>query len=446
MVLNKIIKFLFPLKIDQSSLGFKYPTHRNTPSQSAATWLAGKREDDNAEGLWRVHDNLYDLNEFVKDHPGGSTWLELTKGTDVTELFETHHLSDIAEKLLPEYFVRKSTTPRNSPFTFKDGDFYKTLKNRVVEIYPSLSKWPIRRSKLIADCLLALYLTLTFVATVTFNFKLGLVAGLVLYLTTVASHNFFHQRDNFRMYYFDFSLMSSRKWRVSHSMSHHMYTNTIRDLEIIQLEPYLQLLPNKKVWFVRYMSWAYSPIFYGALFFGAWSRDTLEVIQGKDGFSMARILPLLPPFAIYMLTGTSPVRIIVMCLWILLVGSFSFGVVGINAAHHHPDIFHDGDTPRAKDDMDWGVFQVDAVMDRNEITGSHFLVLTHFGDHALHHLFPTLDHGMLQFLYPVFKETCEQFGVKFRMTSQLDLICGQFRQLARVKRNAIPPSLGGKDR
>ncbi|KAK5641851.1 hypothetical protein RI129_010398 [Pyrocoelia pectoralis] len=441
MVLNTITKILFPFKIPSSSIGFKYPTNRNSPSKSATTWLSGKRADDDAENLWRVHDNLYDLNEFINVHPGGPQWLELTKGTDVTELFETHHLSDKPEKVLPKYFVRQSTTPRNSPFTFKDGDFYKTLKRNVMEVYPNLPKWPIRRSKLIADCLLVLYLTLTFVATVSWNFKLGLVAGLVLYLTAVASHNFFHQKDNFRMYYFDFSLLSSRTWRVSHVMSHHMYTNTIRDLEIIQLEPYLQMLPNEKSWFVRYISWIYSPIVYGSLFFGAFSRDTIEIFQGKEGFTNTRILPLLPPLAIYLLTGTPPLQIAIMYLWIITCGSFSFGVVGINAAHHHPDIFHDGDTPRSKEDMDWGTFQVDTVMDRNEITGSHFLVLTHFGDHALHHLFPTIDHGMLQHLYPVFHRTCKQFGVQFRMTSQFELLYGQFRQLARIRRNKVPPNL-----
>lgn len=35
------------------------------------SWLEGKQIDDNAEGLWRVHDKLYDLSDFAKRHPGG---------------------------------------------------------------------------------------------------------------------------------------------------------------------------------------------------------------------------------------------------------------------------------------------------------------------------------------------------------------------------------------
>lgn len=43
------------------------------------SWLESRRNDDNAEGLWRVHDSLYDLNVFVNRHPGGADWIKLTK-------------------------------------------------------------------------------------------------------------------------------------------------------------------------------------------------------------------------------------------------------------------------------------------------------------------------------------------------------------------------------
>lgn len=42
-------------------------------------WLESRRQDDNAEGLWRVHDTLYDLTDFINLHPGGADWIKLTK-------------------------------------------------------------------------------------------------------------------------------------------------------------------------------------------------------------------------------------------------------------------------------------------------------------------------------------------------------------------------------
>lgn len=62
-----------------SSIGIKYPTNRDHPLHSGHMWLEGKKADDGAEGLWRIHDDLYDFQDFVKSHPGGSMWLEVTK-------------------------------------------------------------------------------------------------------------------------------------------------------------------------------------------------------------------------------------------------------------------------------------------------------------------------------------------------------------------------------
>lgn len=67
-------------KQDSSLPGlWKYPTYRDEPLKSAELWLKGKQVDDGAEGLWRIHDDLYDLSQWVNNHPGGADWLNLTK-------------------------------------------------------------------------------------------------------------------------------------------------------------------------------------------------------------------------------------------------------------------------------------------------------------------------------------------------------------------------------
>jgi hypothetical protein len=60
----------------------KYPTYRDDGFFGHWRWLEGRYEDDNAEGLWRVHNKIYDLNEFAKLHPGGRDWIEMTKVSD----------------------------------------------------------------------------------------------------------------------------------------------------------------------------------------------------------------------------------------------------------------------------------------------------------------------------------------------------------------------------
>lgn len=69
----------FVSELAESSLGIKYPTFRDHPLHTGAIWLNGKRADDGAEGLWRIHDGLYDLKSFVDHHPGGKDWIRMTE-------------------------------------------------------------------------------------------------------------------------------------------------------------------------------------------------------------------------------------------------------------------------------------------------------------------------------------------------------------------------------
>ena len=64
---------------EQSWPEYKYPTYRDTTAKNVYLWLEGKKKDDGAENLWRIHDGLYDLSSFINKHPGGSMWLTLTK-------------------------------------------------------------------------------------------------------------------------------------------------------------------------------------------------------------------------------------------------------------------------------------------------------------------------------------------------------------------------------
>lgn len=118
-------------------------------------------------------------------------------------------------------------------------------------------------------------------------------------------------------------------------------------------------------------------------------------------------------------------------LTILLWASFLFGVIGLNAAHHGPSIYHDGDAVRQ--DLDWGLYQLDATIDRNDIKGSQFLVLTHFGEHILHHLFPTIDHGLLPQLYPVLWQTLDDFQEQLYQYPLIQHILQQNIQLLRTQ-------------
>lgn len=74
-------------------------------------------------------------------------------------------------------------------------------------------------------------------------------------------------------------------------------------------------------------------------------------------------------------------------------------------------------------------------MDNTDVRKHHLLALTHFGHHALHHLFPTLDHGVLPELYPILFDTMDEFEIELEAYPWYHLAYGQFRQLSRIQPN-----------
>lgn len=91
-------------------------------------------------------------------------------------------------------------------------------------------------------------------------------ASVCMCYTIIAAHNFFHRRDNFRMYYFNLGFFNYKEWRISHSMSHHLYPNSLHDMEVSFFEPFLVWIPKPKSFAQRYFSWVYSPVIYSGLF------------------------------------------------------------------------------------------------------------------------------------------------------------------------------------
>lgn len=424
-----------------TTISNKYPSYRDESPKSAERWLDGKREDDGAEGLWRIHDTLYDLSDFIERHPGGREWLQITKGTDITEAFETHHITSRAESFLPKFKVREAKQPRNVRLTFKDDGFYRTLKRKVRDKLPEINQEPIKTTNLIIDSLLAASFALAVLAVIFNSYLLAAASGLCVSWTIICAHNYLHQKDNWRMLLFNLAFLSYREWRISHAMSHHHYPNSILDLEISLFEPYLCWLPNPDIkgTVQRYGAWIYGPLVYSLIFFMSFVMKTVKCFQsGKNKFYVDDLVSFILPAVMILADSSCIGTVLKLWLFIVLVASFCFGLIGLNAAHHHPEIFHSGD--KIPDEIDFGVYQIAAIIDRADVKGSQFAVLTSFGDHCLHHMFPTLDHGILPQLYPIFHETCEEFKTVYRECNWLHHIVGQHKQLARVKQITYEPS------
>ncbi|XP_050667625.1 cytochrome b5-related protein-like [Leptidea sinapis] len=418
----------------------KYPSLRDEGLRDSMQWLTGKAIDDGAEGLWRVHDKLYDLDTFINKHPGGSEWLQLTKGTDITEAFEVHHLNPSTVKVLEKFYKRDAKTPRNSPFTFKDDGFYRTLKNKVWEEIQKIPNKESIRTSFICDSLLFTCLvssTITCWAKDYWIVMLSyIVASVSMAWVMVAAHNYIHKRTNWRMYLFNIGLWSYRDFRVSHALSHHLFANTLMDLEVSGFEPIVFWNPRKEQPFYAKYSVVLEQILFPFMFImnflKRFSRNFTHPGFFTQHYRWHDGLGFLLPVWMYITGGATFYDTLTMWLWINCSASFVFFTIASNAAHHHPNIFKDGDEV-SDVNPDWGMHEVEAVMDRRDINGSHFRVMTFFGHHALHHLFPILDHAVLEHLYPLFLENCEKYRANFRTTSQFDMIIGQIQMTLKTR-------------
>ena len=179
-----------------------YPTLRDHPLKTAAQWLKGRRADNDCGDLWRVLDKLYDLSDFISSHPGGGMWLQVTRGTDITEAFESSHLdANKVDAILAKFYRKEAPTnkKRQSPFTFQDDGFYRTLKKRA-DLH--LKQNVTRKDKEIARqkvktvqnrMLIALGISVSLSIGLA-SYWLSILSGLLLALNMIVSHNFSHRK------------------------------------------------------------------------------------------------------------------------------------------------------------------------------------------------------------------------------------------------------------
>jgi len=210
-------------KVKYTSVINKYPSFRNeTLFGGNWEWLHGRRADDGAEGLWRVHDKLYDLKDFVAKHPGGKEWLVMTEGTDITESFEAYHIKDTAKQVLSKYYAREAVQPRNYRFTYDEKGFFKTLQRRIAERVEKLDKRDLWKSKFLLDSVVvALFLTSILAVRAEKGYAsyfMTSIAGWLLAMIFQVGHNFIHQRNNIRMYAVNLLPLGFRDIRLAHAI------------------------------------------------------------------------------------------------------------------------------------------------------------------------------------------------------------------------------------
>jgi hypothetical protein len=141
---------------------------------------------------------------------------------DVTEAFENYHLTEKPSQVLSKYYVKDADEERNYKITYEPDGFFMTLKSKVAKKLPMLDTSVSWKSKLCIDLLI-----LGFIVSSILAVKYDWIVAKIIFmlcaaqfgaLMNAASHNFMHQRNNWRMYASNLVMVSFRDWRVFHGI------------------------------------------------------------------------------------------------------------------------------------------------------------------------------------------------------------------------------------
>ena len=366
--------------------------------------------------LWLVHGKWYDLNGFISQHPGGKFWIEQTRGQDITDLVETHHMfpPEVLLKMLGKFYVGDAPSDYRPFFDYKEDGFYRTLKRRCWEAIKKSGKGTNATPLFRLQCSLVLVAhALCFCCTAAWNSPaFAVLTGFTIAALHGIGHNFLHQKDSAWMFAALAGGWKVRRNRVSHVISHHPRPNTNWDLEILGLEPWLYNMvdrPANSKWVVLY-----GPVL-------CMSGHLLDVVLlwkglalGKEPFRLEYLSNALQLGALAYCNGPAGGAVLFCIMFLTFGGIDSYAGYPL---HHTESAWTVGDVSH-KRKRDIGEHLVATTVDyctdaaeRGVLFWRNMFVYELMPNHLIHHCFPTLDCSRFQCIADTFESTMQEFGL-----------------------------------
>lgn len=145
------------------------------------------------------------------------------------------------------------------------------------------------------------------------------------------------------MYCLNLLGINYREWRVSHVISHHMYPNTLLDLEVSGFEPLMEWFPKSKSRKRKIFSVIIAPLTWMFIIKLSILKRIAGYIDNKPGFRLDHLISFVLPGLMYLITGKNVCMALQLWLVSITVCSFLIGFIGTTSGHHHPKVYHEGD-------------------------------------------------------------------------------------------------------
>jgi linoleoyl-CoA desaturase len=420
--------------------------------------------------LWEIHGKYYDLDPFLKTHPGGRRFLEQSRGMDCTALFESIHLHDKIPKASLRKFYVCDKDDHEPDFDWDPDGFYMTVKARVREYFSQdaqgrgLSGRAMRyahhgtRAFVVRLVLFWLVWAAVSVGAVYYGqWWCAVLWGPLAFALGGYGHEAMHGgvfgsvRAN-RVIAFmtlDVNGLSSYVFTAMHVPLHHIHTNVADiDPDIEVHFPTVRERPNQPLfWFHRFQH-LYAWMIYFITFPVLWVVDIISI---STGVWFGPFGPMRRPYA-REVAWFGVFKMVSLGLWYVLpyllhpwptallinavmVGSAGLVVQTTFALNHQNELAMNLEERRSAHPRDWGAQQLETTADFHH---GHWLPVTFFGGLGFqieHHLFPTLSYSRLAEVAPIVRKTCEEFDVPYFYYPNIGrAIAAHYRFLRRMGR------------
>lgn len=344
-----------------------------------------------------VHGFVYDADSFAGVHPGGAAWIRSVCGTDASILFEMSHINAArAESLLSQL------TPIGSYPLKRVVDYgpYRRLKEVVFNHFPTRASRRSASRNFWMACAICAVLHMYLITTQTSTTYGTWLAAVTLSATanTVLGgygHNHLHQLDP-RALALDWNGLSSFEWLLEHIVSHHPHPNTTDDHDCLSMEPFVYWTRRR---------WTNL-----AIIFVFMLGETAVALQGNFGhrcrwYSSRYDMPIWMNAGPFLLWFRAATHVVFQGVSTGLVTLFACMTI---ASFYFALIAHLNHTHNARTRGEIISHQLGATCDiilPHESMGPLLLGLDR---QAAHHLFPTVDHSLLdkRFYARLREQTC----------------------------------------
>jgi linoleoyl-CoA desaturase len=356
--------------------------------------------------VYKIHNNLYDLEMFVKIHPGGRDMFDNLKSyTNITPMLYSYHKNiDVLLHILPKYEIPSDTSVilYDTNYTYES---YKELKKLVYDEIRTKNiplYWSYPEIAYNA-CVISVYVGTwgycIYNASTLSSLWMVLVGILNMTVVALIFHESSHyaafknQAINKAISVVLFSpFISSYEWKFEHNYLHHSFTNTEMDEDFYASKYFLRYAPSQPHLGHHSLQHIYAaPLFA----FVSLAKGPVKALLNKrvSAFLFFIILYTFGWFNTALVYGTT--------------GVFFSVIAQISHIQHDCIMLHQD----KKNDFLYN--QVSSAI--NYRTDDLVTRLMTFGlDIQIeHHLFPNLPHSSLRKIQPIVRDFCEKRGIPY---------------------------------